>query len=69
MADTVINSPARNEDSSALGWVVSLIVVLAVIVAGFVWVRSDAGVPNTGSGTNINIETPSMDTGAGTPAQ
>jgi hypothetical protein len=59
MADTVINTPSRNDESSALGWIVALIVVLAVIVAGFVWVRRDVGVPNTG--TNINVEVPTTD--------
>ncbi len=63
MADTMItNSPAREEGTSALGWIVALIVILAVIVAGFVWVRSDVGIPNTG--TNINVEVPSVPTGA-----
>lgn len=64
MADTVINTPSRNDESSALGWIVALIVVLAVIVAGFVWVRRDVGVPNTG--TNINVEVPT--TGIPTPS-
>ncbi len=64
MADTIVtNSPARDDGSSALGWVVALIVVLAVIVAGFVWAQRDVGIPNTG--TDINVELPttgSMDT-------
>ena len=65
MADTVItNTPSRNEDSSAVGWIVALIVVLAVVVAGFVWIQRGANVP-TPSGTNINVEvpTPSVPTG------
>ena len=61
MADTIVtSSPARDDGSSALGWIVALIVVLAVIVAGFIWVRSDVGVPNTG--TNINVEVPAAET-------
>lgn len=64
MADTVIsNTPARDDGSSAIGWAVALIVILAVIVAGFVWTRRDVGIPNTGSGTNINVELPSVPTG------
>lgn len=69
MADTVINTPSRNDESGTLGWVVALIVVLAVIVAGFVWVRRDVGIPNTGSATNINLEVPSTDSGAGSMTQ
>ncbi len=57
MADTIVtNTPSRDDSSTALGWIVALIVVLAVIVAGFVWARRDVGIPNTG--TNINVEVP-----------
>lgn len=56
MADTIVNTPSRDDGSTALGWIVALIVVLAVIVAGFVWARRDVGIPNTG--TNINVEVP-----------
>ena len=62
MADTIVtNTPTRDEGSSALGWIVALIVILAVIVAGFVWVRRDVGVPNTG--TTINVQVPAAPTG------
>lgn len=58
MADTIItNTPARDDESSALGWIVALIVALAVIVAGYVWYQRGAEIPNTG-GTNINVEVP-----------
>ncbi len=67
MADTVINTPSRNEESSTVGWIVALIVVLAVIVAGFVWVQNDAGIPNTGTGTDINLGVPAS--GAGNMTQ
>ncbi len=67
MADTVINTPSRNDDSSAIGWIVALIVVLAVIVAGFMWVRRDVGIPNTG--TNVNVEVPTPTTGDGAMTQ
>jgi hypothetical protein len=65
MADTIINTPSRDDASSAVGWIVALIVVLAVIIAGFVWVRRDVGVPNTGTGTNINVDLPSTPIGGG----
>ncbi len=57
MADTIVtNTPTRDDGSTALGWVVALIVILAVIVAGFVWAQRDVGIPNTG--TDINVELP-----------
>jgi hypothetical protein len=57
MADTIVtNTPTRDDSSTALGWIVALIVILAVIVAGFVWARRDVGIPNTG--TDINVEVP-----------
>jgi hypothetical protein len=71
MADTVItNTPGTrdtNDDaSSVLGWVIALIVILAVIVAGFMWVRRGAPVPAaTGGGTNINVELPGGTGGTG----
>ena len=61
MADTMItNSPTRDEESNALGWTVALIVLLAVVVAGFVWYQRGAEIPNTG--TQINVETPVVPT-------
>lgn len=66
MTDTVFHTLSQSEHSSALGWIVSLIVILTVIVAGFVWVRRDVGIPNTGSDTNIHAEVPSTDTSAET---
>jgi hypothetical protein len=62
MADTMItNSPSRNDESSALGWAVALIVLLAVVVAGFVWYQQrGAEIPNTG--TQINVQTPLVPT-------
>lgn len=59
MADTIINTPDRTGDNSALGLVVALIIVAAIIVAGFVWYRHGApGAPNSGA-TNINVTVPS----------
>lgn len=63
MADTMItNTPARDEDSSALGWIVALIVLLAVIVAGFVWYQRGAEVPNTGTDINVTVPTETVPT-------
>ena len=61
MADTIINTPG-NQDSgaNAVGWVLALVVVFAVIAVSVLWYRSGApGLPNSGSKTNINIELPS----------
>jgi hypothetical protein len=73
MADTIVtNTPARDEDSSALGWIVALIVVLAVVVAGFVWYQRGAEIPNTGTNINVEVPTPSVPTDVTpdlTPAQ
>ncbi len=65
MADTIVtNSPTRDDGSTALGWIVALIVILAVIVAGFVWARRDVGIPNTGSDeTHLNVSLPSAPVG------
>lgn len=66
MADTIINTPGTRDDSgaSAVGWVLALIVALAVIAVAVFWYRNGApSVPNTG--TNINVELP--DAGAVTP--
>jgi hypothetical protein len=68
MADTVItNTPGTRDDGAgALGWIVALIVILAIIVAGFVWVRrGNVGVPNTGA-ANINVQLPSTGGSGGT---
>ncbi len=63
MADTIINTPGvtrtADDGTAAIGWVVALLVTLAVIVAGFVLYRNGSlpGLPNTG--TNINVTVPS----------
>ena len=57
---TIINTPA-SQDSGAAGWVVALIVILAVIVGGFVWYRYygayQASTP-AGATNNINVTVP-----------
>ncbi len=71
MADTIItNTPERTDDSSVVGWVVALIVVLAVLVAGYVWVRNGANAPASGgAGTNINVQLPTGTGGEGGTTQ
>lgn len=64
MADTIItNTPGTGDSGSgALGWVVALIVILAVVVGGFLWVRRGAPTPAPAS-TNINVQLPEVPTG------
>ncbi|MBI5644895.1 hypothetical protein HY970_02245 [Candidatus Kaiserbacteria bacterium] len=58
MADTIVNTPGANRDEgSALGWVVVLIVLLAVIVAAVLWYRNATPAPS-GSTSNINVTIP-----------
>ncbi len=57
MADTIVNTPAT-QDSGAAGWVVALVIVVAVIAAGvFFYQRGSFGAAPTG-GTNINVTVP-----------
>lgn len=57
MADQINVTP--NERESAAGWVVALLIVLAIIVAAFLWFRNGApGVPNTGTDSNTNVTVP-----------
>ena len=64
MADTtIINTPASQDDSGA-GWVVALIILIAVIVGGFLWYRYYGHAASTSpSGTNINVTIPTPSTG------
>ena len=62
MADTtIVNTPTR-DDSSAAGWVVALIILVAVILGGIVWYRSyghpAAAAPTSGASVNVNIPAP-----------
>ena len=66
MADTIVNTPASN-DSGAAGWVVALVVIVAVAVAGFVWYRNTGAyqTPAQEGATNINVTIPAPVTGTG----
>ncbi len=57
MADTIVNTPATQE-SGAAGWVVALIILIAVIVGGFLWFRYYGGSPAPAGDTNINVTIP-----------
>ena len=60
----IINTPGRTEDASG-GWAVALIVLVAVIVLGFFFLRGNTvtpGTPNTGS-QDINVTIPGTDNG------
>ncbi len=59
MADTIVNTPGQ--DNGTAGWVVALIVLLAVIVGGFVWYRYYRAAPAPAT-TNINVTLPTPGT-------
>lgn len=72
MADTVItNTPgvtrSADEGTTAVGWVVAGLVVLALIVAGFVLYQNGT-FSGVGAGTDINVTVPAG-TGTGGAAQ
>lgn len=69
MADTVItNTPgstrSADEGAGAIGWAVGLILVIAAVVAGFIYFRNN-GVPAPVD-TNINVTVPGASGGADT---
>ena len=71
MADTIVtNTPATQSDSGAAGWIVALIVLVAVIVAGIVLYQrgflGGANQPQTPDTTNINVTVPNPTTPAPT---
>jgi cell division protein YceG involved in septum cleavage len=67
MADTIVNTPASS-DSGAAGWVVAVVVILAVIVGGFLWYRHYGAysAPTPAGTTNINVTMPNPITPAST---
>jgi|GEM_PF-6649895 len=71
MADTtIVNTPSRRADTdstdSTIGWVIAIVVLAAVLVGGFLWLRNNnAAAP--APGTNIEVTVPpGADTGSGT---
>jgi hypothetical protein len=66
MADTIINTPDRTQDSAA-GWAIAAVVVVAIIIGAVLLFRNGLpGVPNTG--TDINVTIPSQNSGTDTGA-
>ena len=65
MSETTIVNPS-SQDSGAAGWMVALIVLIAVIVGGFLWYRSYGGSHTAGpSSTNVNVTIPNPVAGGG----
>lgn len=59
MADTIIsNTPRSSDDSGSAGWVVALVIVLAVIIGGVVLYQNGFFGTATPSTTNINVTVP-----------
>lgn len=58
MADTIINTPPSGDSGSA-GWIVAVIVLIAVVAGGFLWYRYQGGQrPAAPDTTNINVTIP-----------
>ena len=60
MADTVINTPARDYDSgaNAMGWAMAIILLFGIVLFGiFVW----PGVGSIAPAATTNTEQPSID--------
>lgn len=61
MADTIItNSPDAKDSGAAAGWVVALVIVIAVVVGGIVLYQNGAfrAVAPATESTNINVTVP-----------
>ncbi len=61
MADTIItNSPERDNGDGGAGWVVALVIIIAVIVGGIILYRHGAfgNTAQPANSTNINVTVP-----------
>lgn len=57
MADNMVNNSAPVEGGNAVGgWVVALIVVIALIAGAFYWYNT--GQPAQNGGVNVNVTVP-----------
>jgi hypothetical protein len=63
MADTIVNAPQG--DSGAAGWMVAVVILVAVIVGGFLWYRYYGAPQAAPSDTNINVTIPNPLGGTG----
>jgi len=60
MADTIVNTPGNTNSDGAAGWAIAAVVIIAVIIGAVLLFRNGLPTsPNTGGGTNINVELPS----------
>jgi hypothetical protein len=67
MADTIVNTPAPSNDSGAAGWMVAIIILLAVLAGGFYVYRYGIGRAPAPDTTNINVTVPNPLGGGGAP--
>ena len=59
MADTIItNSPERNDGNGGAGWVVALVIIIAVVVGGIVLYRRGAFRAAAPASNTINVTIP-----------
>ena len=59
MADTIITNSPEKSDGCGAGWVVALVIIIAVVVGGIVLYRRGAfRAAATASNTNINVTVP-----------
>lgn len=70
MADTIVTNSPGQSDSGAVGMVIALIILLAVVVGGVFLFRSGAlNKNNAPTDTNINVTIPTPTGGNGGSAQ
>lgn len=63
MADTIISNTPGSRDDGMAGWVVALLIIVAMAVAGVVLYQNNffRSGTDTSSTTNINVTTPDLD--------
>jgi FlaG/FlaF family flagellin (archaellin) len=60
---TIVNTPNSDSGMGAAGWVVAVVVLVAIVLVGlFVW-PGYAQQSNSAPSTNINVEVPTPGTG------
>lgn len=59
MTDTIItNVPGSSDDASGAGWLVALVIILAIGIGGLVLYQKGFFNGNAGGTTNINVSVP-----------